>query len=52
MMQLCIKNAANGKDLTREEAECAMDEIMSGSYPVQIAALITALRMKGELSTK
>lgn len=38
-----------GADLTREEARAAMSEVMSGAATAaQIAALIVALRMKGE----
>ena len=37
------------KDLSRVEAEAAMEEILSGrATDAQIAALLTALRMKGE----
>ncbi len=37
------------KDLTREQAAAAMEEIMSGrATDAQIAAFLTALRMKGE----
>lgn len=40
---------AEGKDLTEQEAMEAMDIIMSGGATnAQIAALLTALRMKGE----
>lgn len=40
---------SNGRDLSREEARAAMSEVMSGSATAsQIAALIVALRMKGE----
>ena len=37
------------ENLTRQEAEAMMEEIMSGNaHDVQIAAFLTALRMKGE----
>ncbi|MDD5382698.1 MAG: anthranilate phosphoribosyltransferase [Candidatus Margulisbacteria bacterium] len=46
-----IKKIVEGKDLTREEAAMTMDTIMTGNAtPSQIAAFITALRMKGETS--
>ncbi len=48
-----IKDALNQliarRDLSRQDMTLAMDEIMSGQVtPAQIAAFITALRMKGE----
>jgi anthranilate phosphoribosyltransferase len=44
-----IRKAADGQDLTSEEANGAMTEIMSGeASPVQIAAFLVAMRMKGE----
>ena len=40
---------ADGKDLTRQQSQDSMNEIMTGeATPSQIAALITALRIKGE----
>ncbi len=49
MIQDAIKKLVERKDLTREEASASMGEIMEGSAtPSQIAAFITALRMKGE----
>jgi anthranilate phosphoribosyltransferase len=48
-MKEAIKKVVEGKNLTRQEAGLAMDTIMQGNAtPSQIAALITALRMKGE----
>ncbi len=48
-MKEAIKKLVEGKDLTRQEAALAMDTIMQGNAtPSQIAAFITALRMKGE----
>ena len=48
-MKDTIKKIVEGKDLTRQEAALAMDTIMQGNAtPSQIAAFITALRMKGE----
>ena len=40
----------DGRDLTEAEAATVLDEIMSGASipPTQIAALLTALRAKGE----
>lgn len=44
-----IAKVVDGIDLTESEAQAVMDEIMSGqATPSQIAAYITALRMKGE----
>ena len=44
-----IRKAVDRNDLSAEEAEAVLDEIMSGnSTDAQIAALLTALRMKGE----
>lgn len=43
------EKVVDGNDLTEQEAEEAMDIIMSGNATnAQIAALLTALRMKGE----
>jgi len=48
-MKEAIKKLVEGKDLTRQEAAIAMDTIMQGNAtPSQIAAFITALRIKGE----
>lgn len=44
-----IQTVVSGNNLSGEEITQAMDEIMEGrTTPAQIAALITALRMKGE----
>ncbi|MBI3948820.1 MAG: anthranilate phosphoribosyltransferase [Armatimonadetes bacterium] len=44
-----IRKVTTGQDLTRVEAAAAMDEIMTGAAtPVQVAALLTGLKMKGE----
>jgi anthranilate phosphoribosyltransferase len=44
-----IRKLVERKDLTRDEAFAVMDDIMSGhSTDAQIAAFLTALRMKGE----
>ncbi|MFA5097089.1 MAG: anthranilate phosphoribosyltransferase [Candidatus Margulisiibacteriota bacterium] len=49
MIQDCIKLLADGKDLSRQQSQASMNEIMTGeATPSQIAALITALRIKGE----
>ncbi|MFC1540807.1 anthranilate phosphoribosyltransferase [Candidatus Margulisiibacteriota bacterium] len=49
MMKDFISKLVQGKDLTRQEAGLAMDTIMQGNAtPSQIAAFITALRIKGE----
>lgn len=49
MMPEAIRKVVEGADLTAEEAKAAMDSIMTGeATDAQIAAFITALRMKGE----
>jgi anthranilate phosphoribosyltransferase len=49
MIKDSIKKVIDCKNLTREEAALTMDTIMRGdATPSQIAAFITALRMKGE----
>lgn len=49
MIREAIQEVADGGSLTRDAAAQVMGEIMDGgATPAQIAALITALRMKGE----
>ena len=49
MLKEAIKKATRGEDLTREEMELAMEEVMAGNAtPAQIGCLLTALKMKGE----
>ena len=49
MIKEAIEKAVTKTDLREGEMMAAMDEIMEGiATPAQIAALITALRMKGE----
>ena len=49
MIKEAIKKAVEGTNLTEAEAETVMREIMDGqATPAQIAAYITALRIKGE----
>ena len=49
MIKECIAILAEGIDLTEAEAAGGMEDIMSGSAtPAQIAAFLTALKMKGE----
>jgi len=49
MIKEAIEKAVSKIDLREAEMMAAMDEIMEGiAMPAQIAALITALRMKGE----
>jgi anthranilate phosphoribosyltransferase len=44
-----VRKAADGQDLSADEANAAMREIMAGeASPVQIAAFLVAMRMKGE----
>ena len=49
MIAQAIDKLVSGESLTNEEAAGAMEEMMDGSAtPVQISALLVALRMKGE----
>ncbi len=49
MIQEALARVVEGQDLGPNEAELVMAEIMAGECtPAQIAALLTALRMKGE----
>src|SRR5256884_8024587 len=49
MIKDAIAKVVDRQDLTEAEAEAAMQEIMEGqATPAQIAAYVTALRMKGE----
>jgi anthranilate phosphoribosyltransferase len=49
MIKELIAQIVKREDLTQDEMEKAMDEIMSGTAtPAQIGAFITALRFKGE----
>ena len=44
-----IRTVSRGEDLTREEAEAAMRDIMTGeATPAQIGGYLLSLRMKGE----
>ena len=48
-MKTAIAAVVDGKDLTREEAERVAELILSGqASEIEIAGLLTALRMKGE----
>jgi len=49
MIKEAVETLVSGRSLTFEQAAGAMEEIMSGeSTPAQIAAFVTALRIKGE----
>jgi anthranilate phosphoribosyltransferase len=49
MIKEAIESVVSGKSLSFEQASAVMEEIMAGqATPTQIAALITALRIKGE----
>ncbi len=49
MIPEALEKIVAGEDLSRVEAEAAMEQILSGSASdAQIAGLLTALRMKGE----
>lgn len=49
MIQEAIRKVVERQDLSEAEAKAAMEQIMAGeATPAQIAAFMTALRMKGE----
>jgi anthranilate phosphoribosyltransferase len=49
MITEAVEKIASGEDLTRAEAEAAMEQILSGrSNDEQIAGFLSALRVKGE----
>ncbi|MDR1737117.1 MAG: anthranilate phosphoribosyltransferase [Oscillospiraceae bacterium] len=49
MINTAISRAVGREDLSQEETRAVMDEIMRGECtPAQIAAFLTAMRMKGE----
>jgi anthranilate phosphoribosyltransferase len=49
MIQIALQKVVDGKNLESGEATAVMNEIMSGvATPAQIAAFLTALRLKGE----
>lgn len=49
MIHEALEKIVSEKDLSRVEAEAAMEEILSGhATNAQIAAILTAMRMKGE----
>ena len=49
MIKEAIETLVSGNSLNFEQAAGAMEEIMSGeTTPAQIAAFVTALRIKGE----
>ncbi len=49
MIKEAIETAVNGRSLTFEQAASVMEEIMIGeATPAQVAAFVTALRVKGE----
>ena len=49
MIKEAIVKLSKKEDLTYQEAETVMDEIMSGkATPVQMSAYLTALALKGE----
>jgi len=53
MIKEAITRVAEGHDLSMNETEGDMKEIMTGeASPAQIAAFLTALRMKGETATE
>ncbi len=48
-MRAAVDTAVGGRSLSEEEAAAAMTAVMAGeATPAQIAALVTALRIKGE----
>jgi anthranilate phosphoribosyltransferase len=49
MIKESLATVVNGNDLTEQEMETVMEEIMTGkATPAQIGSFITALRIKGE----
>ena len=49
MIAQMLAKVYGGQDLTADEAESVMDQIMSGDFePAQFGAFVTALGMKGE----
>lgn len=53
MIKEAVYKVVNGKDLSYEEAEQVMDEIMSGeASQIHMGAFLTGLRMKGETITE
>lgn len=49
MILEALSKVVDGRDLTREEAACVMELLMSGqATDAQIGAFVTAMRMKGE----
>ncbi|MFQ6058017.1 MAG: anthranilate phosphoribosyltransferase [Anaerolineae bacterium] len=49
MIKAAIAKLIEGRDLTAQEAEAVMEQIMTGNAtPAQIGAFLTALRIKGE----
>jgi len=49
MIREALRKVVEGEHLTQDEAVCAMTEIMDGeATPAQVAAFITALRVRGE----
>jgi len=49
MIKEAIAKLVKGEDLSKNEIELAMEEIMTGqALPTQIAAFLTAMRIKGE----
>ncbi len=49
MIRQFIRKVVNGQDLSEQEMNKAMNEILAGrSTPAQVGAFITALRLKGE----
>lgn len=53
MIQLAIHEAINGRDLDYTIARATMEEMMDGTATdIEMATLLTALRMKGETITE
>lgn len=53
MIQLAIHEAINGRDLDYTIARTTMEEMMDGTATdIEMATLLTALRMKGETITE
>ena len=47
-MKRCLQKLIDGNDLTRAEAEVAMEQILENATDAQIGAFVMGMKMKGE----